>query len=283
VIHSGAGKSSQSLVRVADYRNPVLKWIERKLETPMLLLSFLWLLVIIIELVYGNSPILLWLGTGIWSLFISYFILKLYTVPNRMTYLRRSWLFILAILVPASRLFPYFQHFTLARVLTATFGIQVVWILASADIGLRSLKKALGRRGAGYAFTLTVIVIFAGAAGMLSFEKDSLDPQGIQNYPRAVWWTAMQVTNIGSGYRPTTAGGQILCLGISIYAAAMFGYLTAILATFFIGRDAKDPASEIVGQKSIQKLQEEMVLLRRSVEEVLHQVPAPSKRKSEES
>jgi voltage-gated potassium channel len=263
----------------SERKHAFLNWLECKLETPMLLLSFAWLLVIITELVYGLTHALLWVGTSIWVAFILYFLLKLQTVPSRAAYLKRSWIFILAILVPALRLIPYFQKFMLARVLTATFGVQVVWIFASADMGLRSLRKALGRRGAGYAFTLTIIVILVGAAGMLYFEKVSPDPQGIQNYPRALWWTAMQITNIGSSYRPITMGGQVLCLGISIYAAAMFGYLTAILATFFIGRDAKDPSSEIAGQKSIQKLKEEVALLRLSIEEVLRRIPAETKPK----
>ncbi len=267
---SGAGPVTDS--HSFGKRHPFFKRLERKLETPILLLSFVWLLVIITELVFGMIPILLWLGTCLWVMFVLFFLLKLVTVPNRIGYLKRNWLLILAIFVPALRLFPFLQRYTLARAMTATFGMQVVWIFASADIGMRSLRNALGRRGTGYAFTFTVIVLMAGAAGMFSFEKDELDPLGIHSYPKALWWVAMQITNIGSGYRPQTVGGQVVCLGISIYAAAMFGYLTAILATLFIGRDAKDPASEIVGQKSIQQLQDEVVLLRKSIEDVLQHI-----------
>jgi len=32
---------------------------------------------------------------------------------------------------------------------------------------MRSLRRALGRRGAGYALALTFVVIFGGAAGIL--------------------------------------------------------------------------------------------------------------------
>jgi voltage-gated potassium channel len=254
-------------------KHRMLKALERRVETPMLLLSFVWLLVVVTELVLGTTPTLHLLGTGIWLAFLLFFSLKLAVVPKTTVFLKKNWLFVLAILVPVLRLFPYLQKFTLARALTATFGMQVIWILASADIGLRSLRRALGRRGAGYALTLTLIVILAGAAGMLSFEKDSLDAQGIHGYPKALWWTAMQITNIGSGYRPVTPGGQILCLAISIYAAAMFGYLTAIMATFFVGRDAQDPKSEIASQTSIEQLREEVVRLRQSIEDILRLIP----------
>jgi voltage-gated potassium channel len=146
-------------------------------------------------------------------------------------------------------------------------------MFASADQGLRSLRRTMGRRGTGYALTFTMLVILAGAAGMLHFENDSADPQGIHSYPKAVWWVAMQLTNIGSGYRPVTFGGHVLCLGISIFAVAIFGYLTAVFAAFFIGRDAEDPKSEIPNQTSIHQLSAEVALLRKSIDDVLRRVP----------
>ena len=250
-----------------------LTTLPRKLERPMLLLSFVWFLVIIVELVNGTSPLLLSLGTVLWALFVFYFGLRLAIVPHRVVFLKRNWLFVLAILVPILRFFPFLQRLPLARALTATFGMQVIWMFASADQGLRSLRRTMGRRGTGYALTFTMLVILAGAAGMLHFENDSADPQGIHSYPKAVWWVAMQLTNIGSGYRPVTFGGHVLCLGISIFAVAIFGYLTAVFAAFFIGRDAADPKSEIPNQTSIHQLSAEVALLRKSIDDVLRRVP----------
>jgi voltage-gated potassium channel len=250
-----------------------LKTLPRKLERPMLLLSFVWFLVIITELVNGMSPFLLSFGTVLWALFVLYFGLRLAIIPHRLIFLKRNWLFVLAILVPVLRFFPFLQTLPWARALTATFGMQVIWMFASADQGLRSLRRTLGRRGTGYALTLTVVVVLAGAAGMLHFENDSSDPQGIHSYPKALWWTAMQITNIGSGYRPVTFGGHVICLGISIFAVAIFGYLTAVFAAFFIGRDAEDPKSEIPNQTSINQLSIEVALLRKAIEAVLKRVP----------
>ena len=116
---------------------------------------------------------------------------------------------------------------------------------------------------------------------MLHFESNSPDPQGIHSYPKALWWTAMQITNIGSGYRPVTLGGHILCLGISIFAVAIFGYLTAVFAAFFIGRDAEDPKSEIPNQTSIHQLSVEVALLRKAIEDVLKHVPDAAPRLAE--
>jgi voltage-gated potassium channel len=265
-------------IRLNDARPHFLKTLPQKLDRPMLLLSFVWFLVIIIELVNGTGPLLLSLGTALWSLFVIYFGLKLGIAPNRITFLKRNWLFVLAILVPMLRFFPFLQRFPVARALTATFGMQVIWMFASADEGLRSLHRAMGRRGTGYALTFTMVVILAGAAGMLHFEDCSPDPQGIHSYPKALWWSAMQITNIGSGYRPATAGGQVLCLGISIFAVAMFGYLTAVVAAVIIGHDAVDPKSEIPNQSSINQLSDEVAQLRKAIEDVLNRVPDVNQR-----
>ena len=248
---------------------PRLLAFKKKLEWPMLFLSFVWFCILIIEIVYDTSPVLSGVGSGIWILFIFYFALRLAIVANRMAFLKKNWLFILAIVVSALRFFPFLQPFPLVRALTATFGMQVIWIFASADQGMRFLRVALGRRGAGYALALTFVVLFAGAAGMLHFEGISDDPQRIQTYPKALWWTAMQMTNIGTAYSIKTTGGRIICLGISVYAAAMFGYLTALFATFLIDRDAKDPKPEIARQKLVQEVKDEIIQLRRLIEEKL--------------
>ncbi len=259
-------------IRQVVTRSSFIRALPAKLDRPMLFLSFVWFLVIITELVAGTTPLLLTIGTVLWALFVVYFGLRLAIAPNRAVFLKRNWLVVLAILVPVLRLFPFLQTLPLARALTATFGIQVIWMFASADQGLRSLRRTMGRRGTGYALTFTAVVILAGAAGMLHFENGSADPQGIHSYPKALWWAAMQITNIGSGYRPVSVGGQILCLGISIFAVAIFGYLTAVFAAFFIGKDAEDPKSEIPNQTSIHQLSVEVALLRTAIEEVLKRV-----------
>ena len=255
------------------HKYPKLLLFEKKLELPMLVLSFLWLFILITELVYGLNPLLYLAGNSIWSLFIFYFSLRLVLAPNRLSLLKKNWLFVLAILVSILRFFPFVQTFPVVRIATATFGMQVIWIFASADQGLRSLRRTFGRRGAGYVLALTIVVIFAGAAGIYNFERTSTDPQSIQSFPMALWWTAMQMTNIGSSYSLRTAEGRVICFAVSLYAIAMFSYLTALFATVFIGHEASDPKSEIASQSAIIELKEEIAQLRVLVEEVLNSIP----------
>jgi hypothetical protein len=149
---------------------PSLSAFEKKLELPMLFVTFAWLFVLIIELVYGTTAALSAFGTSIWVIFILYFGLRLTISGSRRSFLRKNWIVVLAILASVLRLIPFLQSFGGVRAVTATFGMQVVWIFASADQGMRSVRRALGRRGTGYALAFTFVVIFAGAAGMLHFE-----------------------------------------------------------------------------------------------------------------
>lgn len=49
---------------------------------------------------------------------------------------------------------------------------------------------------------------------------------------------------------------------------SMFGYITATLATFFIGREADSDESELAMLKSIQSLRDEVVPLRSEIREL---------------
>jgi hypothetical protein len=65
---------------------PRLSTLTKKLELPMLFLSFVWLCILITELAYGTNTALSGFGTGIWILFIFYFTMCLRTVANRISF-----------------------------------------------------------------------------------------------------------------------------------------------------------------------------------------------------
>lgn len=102
---------------------------------------------------------------------------------------------------------------------------------------MRGLSRGFRRRGVGNVSILTLLVIIIGAAGMYRFELDAPNGPGFTDYTSALWWTAMLLTTMGSEYWPKTAEGRMLCLVLALYAFAVFGYVTASLAAFFIDAD----------------------------------------------
>jgi len=67
---------------------------------------------------------------------------------------------------------------------------------------------------------------------------------------------------MGSDYFPKTTEGRVLCFALAVYAFAVFGYVTATLATFFVGRDAGDAEAEVAGAEQIERSQAEVAALR---------------------
>lgn len=101
---------------------------------------------------------------------------------------------------------------------------------------------------------------------MYAFESETPDGRGLKDYGTALWWTAMIMTTMGSEYWTETPEGRILCFILALYAFAVFGYVTATLATFFVGRDAENDEAEVAGAKSIEALRDEIAALRADIQ-----------------
>lgn len=229
----------------------------------MLVLWFVWLGLLVYEFIWNLSPLLELVGTVIWIISILDFTLKFTLAPNKVDYLKLNWLTALALLVPALRVFRAFRALRVLRAARAARGLRLFRVLTSLNRGMKAIGASFRRRGFGYVVALSTVVCFAGAAGMYAFENEI--PNGLNSYSEALWWTAMLLTSIGSDYFPKTAEGRILCFLLALYGFAVFGYVTATLATFFVGRDAANDESEIVGAEDIRALRGEIANLREEI------------------
>jgi voltage-gated potassium channel len=247
-------------------RRVLLRTIQDRLELPMLVLALAWIALFIVEAVRGQSTLLTAAGYAIWGVFIFQFAIELTVAPRKLQYLNHNWLTVLALALPALRVLRLVRVMRIAqlarvsRAAGAWRGARLVRVVSSLNRGMRALRATMRRRGFGYVMLLTTLVIAAGAAGMYAFE-----PAAFESYASALWWTAMLVTTIGSQYWPESAEGRVLCLLLSVYGLAMFGYVTATLATFFIGRD-KERRSTPSSAQSLTALRREMAELRKELQ-----------------
>ncbi len=246
-------------------RLAALAGLESWLERPMQALGFVWLALLVLELTRGLSPTLTTVTTVIWVIFILDFALRLALAPNRWLYLRRNWLAVLSLLVPALRILRFARFGRVLRLAPATRGVRLVRVVGSLNRGMRALGRAMGRRGLGYVVVLTVLVTVGGASGMYALERDLPNGGGFPDFTTALWWTAMVMTTMGGEYWPQTGEGRVLCLLLALYAFTVFGYVTASLASFFVGRDAEAEDAEIPGRASIDALRADIAALRESL------------------
>ena len=252
-------------------RYELLQRLEGWLETPMLVLAFAWLVLLILELLKGERMLFYSLGMIIWGVFIVDFAVKLVLAPDKLAYIKGSWLTAISLLIPALRIFRIFRVFRLLRLASTGRGLRLVRVVSSMNRGMKALGASLSRRGFGYVIALTVLVTFAGAAGMYALEKEV--PDGLSGYGESLWWTAMIITTMGSQYWPQTPEGRVLCVFLALYAFGVFGYMTAALATFFVGREADSDDAELAGAKQLAVLRDEVIALRDDLRAMSQQLP----------
>lgn len=252
--------SSQEREDLDKERHELLYQIEDWSELPLAILGFVWLALLVIELIWGLTPALEMLTTLIWIVFILDFAIDLIIAPDKKAFLKGNWLMVVALIVPAFRAFRIIQVLRYAR---AARGLTLTRMVTSLNRSMKALRLSMGRRGLGYVILLTSLVTLAGSAGIYTFEKGA-NPN-LSSFENALWFTAMMMTTMGSDYWPKTPEGRILAVMLGVYAFAAFGYVTAALASFFVGRDADSDSAELAGIKHIKSLQEEVEALRSEV------------------
>lgn len=219
--------NKQNKKKIDEERSEILSLWDKWFEIPLIILGFCWLVLIIMELSSGLSPLLENLSFTIWIIFILDFIVRFSVAPHKINYLRSQWITVIALIVPAFRILRGFV------LLKAAKSIYLVRIAASIRRGKQIVGSVFGRHGFGYIIGLTLIIILLGAGGIQALEGK------FENYEDALWWTAMMITTMGTDFWPETTEGRILCLGLAIYAFAIFGYITATVASFLIEKDKK--------------------------------------------
>ncbi|HUG46354.1 MAG TPA: ion transporter [Sphingomicrobium sp.] len=243
----------------ARLRWRLLRDLDEWLTIPMILLSIAWLAIVVWELVSGTTALLETVGIVIWVVFIAEFALRFTLAPEKWPFLKSSWLTAIALLVPALRLF---RAFAILRAARGLRGLRLVRIVGTANRSMTALKRTLERRGFAYVVVLTLAVISLGAAGMLNFENAREVEGGLTSYGHALWWTGMLVASIGSEYWPATTEGRALAMLLAIYGLAVFGYIAATFASFFIGRDAETATGPVAGNRDMRRLIKEVESLR---------------------
>lgn len=248
---------SREEARATRERWRLLVQVERLLEGPMVILGFIWLALLIIELWRGLGPLLQGFVTAIWIIFIIDFLIKLVIAPRKKRFLTRNWLTVIALVVPALRIARIGSALRFLRVGRAAGGMRLVRIVGSMNRGLNTLRKTMRRRSFGYVMFATVLVAIVGALAIRALEGGSF-----ASFGSALWWTLMVLITLPTGAWPETPEGRALTFILALYGFAMFGYVTATLASWFVGQDEEENRREQEILRVVRALEQEVVALR---------------------
>ncbi|NJD29056.1 MAG: ion transporter [Chloroflexi bacterium] len=231
-------------------RETLLEHVHAALDGFMVLLSVAWIALLVAELLGGGLPPSLEIALRvIWGIFVLDFGIEFAVAPVKRRYLRTHWISAVSLVLPAVRILRIFTALRVLRAARVVRSVGLLRVLTSMNRGLASLRETAARRGVGYVVAATAIVIVVGAAGMAAFESPgSLPAEGVppdatalEDFGDALWWTAFAMTT-GATSQPATAEGRLLGWLLSLYGLGVFGYLTATLASHFVGRErAADP------------------------------------------
>jgi len=236
-------------------RYELLQQIDEALNIPMAALGFAWLGLLLVDLIWGLTPALEFLLATIWIIFIIDFLLKLFLAPKKAAFVKSNWLTAIALIVPAFRIFRVLSVLRFAR------GIALTRIVSSTNRSMKALRLTMGQSGFGYVVALASIMALAGSAGMYAFERGT-NPD-LKSFGNALWLTATAIT-IGTDYWPLSPEGKLLIFMMDLFSFAVTGYVSAILASYFIGRDANSDRSE-ANKKALEEIRSEIQALKEEV------------------
>jgi voltage-gated potassium channel len=174
--------------------------------------------------------------TLIWAIFLVAFGVEFTLAPSKATYLRRNWLAVVSVALPALR------SVRILRVARALRSLSLLRVITTLNRGSRALAHVVQRGQLGYVLLLTVLVTMTAAAAVYYLEHDN-PAAVVRTSGEAVWWAATIVTTINSPLEAVTFEGRVIGLLLRLFAVTVTGYLTAILAVFLIGRPPIDESA----------------------------------------
>ena len=164
-------------------------------------------------------------------LFVLEFVTRWWIAEDKRRFIKRNWFNLVVLLLPMLR------PLMLARSVPALASSSGLTGIAGSHRGLAGLRELTRGRQLAYVVSLTVVIVLL-ATGSVFYLEHTVPGSPFTTFSETIWWAATLVTTINNDDDPVTGPGRIIALLVRIYAVSVFGYITASIATWFIGRNA---------------------------------------------
>lgn len=227
-----------------EEREAIVDKLERITEIPLMVLAFVTVPLLLAPIYWDLTPdeesLVVFLDVAIWAIFAVDLVVKTAIAPRRLAYLREHWLEVLVVLIPIAR------------------PLRILRIIVYGSRAYRGAIRLVRVDFIGaYAVGLVVLI----AAIVTSVERGH--ESRLDSFPDALWWAIVTVTTVGYGdIVPVTQAGRALALVLMIGGVALFGALTANLASFLMPKEAPNSAVVASLVEEVRLMRDEVARLR---------------------
>jgi voltage-gated potassium channel len=183
------------------------------------------------------SELLQALDTLVCLLLLTDFGIRFYKAESKLGFLKWGWIDLIASIPNVSflrvgRLVRILRIIRLLRAMRATQKVSSLLLNNKMQTGVTSVV-----------LTSFLLVMFC-SIGILICEQQ--DPNAnIKTAGDAIWWAVSTITTVGYGdVYPVTPEGRILAMVLMISGIGLFGILSGLAASFFIGSNQKNRVRE---------------------------------------
>lgn len=214
----------------ADERLNAAERLARRLDRPMGILGFLFLFVVLGQLL-ATDPVLVTalsvIGWVFWAVFVAEFALRAYIARNQKRFWKRNWWQVIFLLVPFLRFFRALQALRFWRIARfARFG----GVVSAGIRGSRSAGRLLSSR-IGWLAAVTGVVILVSS--QLLYVVGAYE-----DYAAALLETAMS-TITGAELSANDTFTNVVQVLLAIYSVAVFATLAGAVGAYFLRGDSE--------------------------------------------
>ncbi|ENM5769881.1 potassium channel family protein [Vibrio mimicus] len=203
-------------------RKKLLEKVENTTETPMLILSVIYVVVALLPDIAVLSPEdlefldgLLWI---VWGIFATELLVKIFVSPKPLQYMVQNWPDVLIVAMPFLRPLRF---------------LRILLVLPKA---WRQTRSVLRQKTFSFIGLTSLSTVLLSAAFVYLVEKGT--PSPINSYSDALWWAMSTITTVGYGdMYPVTGFGRGVAVFLMLTGITLFGLLTASVASFFVEDD----------------------------------------------
>jgi len=200
-------------------------------QTGLLLLTILLLCALIADTVFilpkEISNLIHIVDTFACALFFGDFCYRFFRADSKVGFMKWGWIDLIAC-VPNVEFLRYGRMVRVLRVIRLLRGIRSIQLVMDAIFHGRLHTGVVS-----VAFSATLLVCFS-AASILICERRA--DANIKTAEDALWWSIATITTVGYGDKyPVTAEGRVIGSILMLAGVSMFGCLSGLAATFFLG------------------------------------------------